>query len=64
MSIRCCRNCVPPKRHLGCHDRCKEYLEEKAEDERIKEKTKFERKLTATKFDFNKIGYANRRPKK
>lgn len=28
--IQCCRYCVAPKRHPGCHDTCKEYLEEKA----------------------------------
>lgn len=28
--IKCCRNCVAPKRHVGCHGTCKEYLEEKA----------------------------------
>lgn len=28
--IKCCRNCVAPKRYPGCHDRCPEYLKEKA----------------------------------
>lgn len=27
----CCRHCVPPKRHPGCHDHCPEYIEERAE---------------------------------
>lgn len=29
MSIKCCRYCVAPKRHPGCHDRCAEYQGEK-----------------------------------
>lgn len=29
--ISCCRNCVPPKRHIGCHSTCEKYLAEKAE---------------------------------
>ena len=29
--IKCCKDCI--FRHLGCHDRCKDYDEEKAENE-------------------------------
>ena len=32
----CCMECVPPRRHPGCHDKCKEYQEWKAEHLRIK----------------------------
>lgn len=28
--IWCCKDCVAPKRHPGCHDRCPEYIEQKA----------------------------------
>lgn len=28
--IKCCRGCVAPKRHPGCHAVCPEYLEQKA----------------------------------
>ena len=28
-----CKDCVPPKRHLGCHDRCPERAEWLAEEE-------------------------------
>ena len=34
--IRCCYGCVAPKRYPGCHGRCPEYLEEKAQDDREK----------------------------
>ena len=30
MAISCCRYCVAPKRHPGCHDHCCEYIAEKA----------------------------------
>ena len=29
--IECCYQCVAPKRHPGCHDRCPEYLKERKE---------------------------------
>lgn len=29
--IKCCKDCVPPKRKIGCHAHCEEYLTEKAE---------------------------------
>lgn len=38
MIIKCCKECVAPKRHPGCHDRCQEY---------IKEKTKHNEELVA-----------------
>lgn len=28
--ITCCKDCVPPKRHGGCHSTCREYIEQKA----------------------------------
>ena len=30
MAINCCRYCIAPKRHPGCHGRCSDYLDEKA----------------------------------
>lgn len=39
----CCKDCVPPKRHPGCHGTCDEYLNEKAERERLKDKAREER---------------------
>ena len=37
MPIKCCKGCVAPKRYPGCHDRCAEYLTEKAQYETLKE---------------------------
>lgn len=34
--ISCCRECVPPERHMGCHGTCKRYLaEKKAHEEEL-----------------------------
>ena len=32
-----CKDCVAPKRHPGCHDKCPEYQEQKAKYDEIKE---------------------------
>ena len=31
-----CKDCVAPKRYPGCHAVCPEYLEQKAEHDRLK----------------------------
>lgn len=36
MTVYCCKGCVAPKRHPGCHDHCPEYIAEKEEHDRIK----------------------------
>lgn len=38
-----CHGCVAPKRYPGCHDRCKEYKEWKA-DEQVKKDAERKRK--------------------
>ena len=35
--IYCCKGCEAPKRYPGCHSVCQEYLEQKAEHDKIKE---------------------------
>lgn len=30
MYITCCRGCIAPKRHPGCHGSCPEYIKERA----------------------------------
>ena len=30
VGIKCCKDCVPPKRHIGCHGTCQEYASERA----------------------------------
>lgn len=36
MAINCCRYCVAPKRHPGCHSHCSEYIVEKAKHDEQK----------------------------
>ena len=45
MAIKCCRDCVAPKRHTACWDHCPEYAAEKAEHERCKVKDDNRRKV-------------------
>ena len=37
MAIKCCHNCVAPKRHTACWGHCPEYLAEKEQHEKQKE---------------------------
>lgn len=37
MAIKCCKDCVPPTRYPGCHDKCEMYKAEKAEYKKQKE---------------------------
>ena len=38
MGIKCCKDCVPPKRHTAYWDHCPEFAAEKAAAEEIKKK--------------------------
>ena len=44
-TIRCCRYCVPPKRHTACWDHCPEYLKEKAAYEALKAERRKQREI-------------------
>lgn len=43
--IDCCRECVPPKRHIGCHGDCPEYIEERKQLDKETERLYRERML-------------------
>lgn len=49
--IKCCKDCVAPKRHIGCHGTCKEYLDEKAADEELKAKERAAREFYSARID-------------
>ena len=53
--IKCCKDCVPPKRHIGCHSSCKEYLNERMEHDKIKNEylkhADVEKRLVETEID-------------
>ena len=36
--FECCIECVAPKRHPACHGSCPEYIEKRAEYNRLKDK--------------------------
>nr|DAI61187.1 MAG TPA: hypothetical protein [Caudoviricetes sp.] len=38
MGIKCCKDCIAPKRHAGCHATCAEYLSEKKAHDELREK--------------------------
>ena len=58
MAIKCCKDCVPPTRHPGCHGTCEQYLKEKAEYEKQKEYAKAHKTVMLTNYDFDEIAYA------
>lgn len=60
--IKCCKDCVAPKRHIGCHADCKEYLEEKAQYEKAKQKIKETKGPSICKSDWEN-NYCKRRKK-
>lgn len=37
MAVRCCFGCVAPKRHVGCHATCPEYIEESDRNQKERE---------------------------
>lgn len=43
-AYKCCKDCMPPKRYPGCHGHCEEYLGEKKELDKIRERLARERK--------------------
>lgn len=58
MPIKCCKDCVPPQRHPGCHSKCEQYLKEKAKWEEEKAIAKANKPVMLTNYDFDEIAYA------
>ena len=48
--IKCCKDCVAPKRHAGCHDTCKDYKKEKMQNNAKKKKEMIERRKLGRPF--------------
>lgn len=59
MGIKCCKDCVPPQRHVGCHAKCSKYLEEKAKWENEKNLIKANKAVMLTNYDFDEIRYVD-----
>lgn len=70
MAIKCCKDCVPPKRHSGCHSKCEQYLKEKEqwEKDKISMKANLAKTPNVTPYDFEEIAYVgckrHKRPKR
>ena len=58
MIIKCCSDCVAPKRHPGCHDHCSEYAAEKAEYDKLKAEDDKRRKVKADIYNQRSINVA------
>lgn len=56
--ITCCHHCVAPKRSVGCHDRCPEYLEQKAALEKHKKKERAAKAIE--EYNYDKMTYHTR----
>lgn len=46
MAIKCCKDCVAPKRYPGCHDHCDKYSKEKEAYNQRKAELDRDRQLT------------------
>ena len=64
MAITCCKDCTPPKRYVGCHSQCKEYLKEKEEYEKQKEYARAHKTVSISEYDFNEVAFRNGRRKR
>lgn len=47
-----CKDCKPPERSLGCHGRCKKYLESKEEHEQKSDQRRREQKGRVDAYSF------------
>lgn len=43
--IYSCRNCVPPKRHPGCHAVCEAYLKEKETCDKARDQRRHDQRI-------------------
>ena len=55
MPIKCCKGCVPPTRHPGCHGTCEQYKAEKAKWEEEKAKARKDQAYTIYPSDFEML---------
>lgn len=60
--IKCCIFCIAPKRHLGCHSTCPEYLEEKKKLDKVRA-DRYREYRTRTLVDDFRFGARNRNKK-
>lgn len=51
-AIKCCKNCVPPRRKAGCHGTCPDYAEERQRQQEDKAKAD---KIKSSKLDMDAV---------
>lgn len=51
MSIKCCHKCVPPKRTVGCHATCPDYIAEKKLHDEKREEQQKQRRISDGVYD-------------
>ncbi len=59
MPIKCCKDCIPSIRHVGCHAKCEQYLKEKAEHAIYVQKERESKYPIPTVYDYNEIEYVS-----
>lgn len=59
-----CKDCVPPKRHGGCHDHCEEFLELKRKCEEMNKKIAEAKQIEMMNYKSRSIGVSLRRKMK
>lgn len=64
-TYKCCKDCMPPKRYPGCHGHCEEYLGEKKELDKIRERLARERKYNQDYYESSmaKVRYFQKKKK-
>lgn len=57
IGIRCCKDCIAPKRHPGCHATCQEYIDEKAKYtvEKAKERKAMDKERICDEYEINRL---------
>lgn len=51
--IRCCKGCIPPERHKGCHSTCPDYISESRKHNEEREERYQMRKIDWDFDDYN-----------
>lgn len=46
-----CRNCIAPKRHIGCHGTCEEYIKAKAHNDELNDMRRREKQEETAQYE-------------
>lgn len=62
-AIQCCKGCVPPERHEGCHSTCEKYQKEKKAHDEYKAKVREAKKEQSAGFSEHMLTHTHSRGK-